>query len=78
MRLSALSYACRRAIDHYSMEPITSVIRLLMIPLLSLALFEPSGAAQDKMTPDEAKKSAKEAYIFSYPLVMMYRTITNH
>ena len=32
-------------------------------------------AAQDKVTPDEARAIAKEAYIFNYPLVMMYRTM---
>jgi hypothetical protein len=30
---------------------------------------------QDKLTADEAKAIAKEAYIFNYPLVMMYRTM---
>jgi hypothetical protein len=29
----------------------------------------------DRLTPDEAKDIAKEAYIFNYPLVMMYRTM---
>ncbi len=31
--------------------------------------------AQDKITAAEAKKIAKEAYIFNYPLVMMYRSM---
>ncbi len=33
--------------------------------------------AKDKvtLTPTEARKIAKEAYIFNYPLVMMYRTM---
>ncbi len=31
--------------------------------------------AQDKLTADEARSIAKEAYIFNYPLVMMYRTM---
>jgi hypothetical protein len=31
--------------------------------------------AQPKVTPDEARAIAKEAYIFNYPLVMMYRTM---
>jgi hypothetical protein len=38
-------------------------------------LAAPNGWAQDKLAPDEAKKIAKEAYIFNYPLVMMYRTM---
>ncbi len=29
----------------------------------------------DRLTPDEAKDIAREAYIFNYPLVMMYRTM---
>jgi hypothetical protein len=32
-------------------------------------------AGDDQLTPDEAKAIAKEAYIFNYPLVMMYRTM---
>jgi hypothetical protein len=31
--------------------------------------------AADKVTPAEARKIAKEAYIFNYPLVMYYRTM---
>ena len=50
-------------------------VRLLMIPLLSLTLFASIASAADKVTPDEAKKIAKEAYIFNYPLVMMFRTM---
>jgi len=30
---------------------------------------------QDRLTADEARAIAKEAYIFNYPLVMMYRTM---
>ena len=29
----------------------------------------------ERLTPDEARAIAKEAYIFNYPLVMMYRTM---
>jgi hypothetical protein len=32
-------------------------------------------AAGDELTPDEARAIAKDAYIFNYPLVMMYRTM---
>jgi len=32
-------------------------------------------AGDGQLTPDEAKAIAKEAYIFTYPLVMMYRTM---
>jgi hypothetical protein len=31
--------------------------------------------AEEKVTADEAKAIAKEAYVFTYPLVMMYRTM---
>ena len=31
--------------------------------------------AQDKLTADEARAIAKEAYTFTYPLVMYYRTM---
>jgi hypothetical protein len=31
--------------------------------------------AQDKLTADEARSIAKEAYIFNYPLVLYYRTM---
>jgi len=43
--------------------------------LLFATLFTSGVCAQDKVAPDEAKKIAKEAYIFNYPLVMMYRTM---
>jgi hypothetical protein len=43
--------------------------------LLCSMLSAPNGWAQDKLAPAEAKKIAKEAYIFNYPLVMMYRTM---
>ena len=45
---------------------------------LLLALHIPACAQENgsgKLTPDEAKAIAKEAYIFSYPLVMYYRTM---
>jgi hypothetical protein len=47
----------------------------LCLLLLCFTLLAPSTSAQDKITPDEAKAIAKEAYIFNYPLVMMYRTM---
>jgi hypothetical protein len=34
-----------------------------------------TATAQDKVAADEAGAIAKEAYIFNYPLVMMYRTM---
>ena len=38
-------------------------------------LLVPNVSAHDKLTPEEARKIAKEAYIFNYPLVMMHRTM---
>lgn len=43
--------------------------------LFSVALLGTNSWAQAKVTPDEAHRIAKEAYIFNYPLVMMYRTM---
>ena len=43
--------------------------------LLFATLFTTSAYAQDKVTPAEAKKIAKDAYIFNYPLVMYYSTM---
>ncbi len=41
----------------------------------SLGLFSANSVARDTVTADEARTIAKEAYIFTYPLVMMYRTM---
>jgi hypothetical protein len=51
--------------------------RLFQSFLLSfcVALLATTAWAQDKVTPAEARKIAREAYIFNYPLVMMYRTM---
>jgi hypothetical protein len=48
---------------------------LFLWSVVCLALFAPGLSAQAKVTTDEAKKIAKEARIFNYPLVMMYRTM---
>jgi hypothetical protein len=48
-----------------------SITLFLLVSVLSV-----SGAlAQDKVTPDEAQAIAKDAYLFTYPLVMNYRTM---
>jgi len=44
---------------------------------LCLVLFASITSAQDNVTPAEARKIAKEAYIFNYPLVMYYSTMYN-
>ena len=50
-----------------------------IVPLIAAALIlgcSPASSVRDEaLTPDEAKAIAKEAYIFNYPLVMMYRTM---
>jgi len=56
------------------MKIITAIGNLTLF-MLCLTLFAPNVWAQAKVTPDEARKIAKEAYIFNYPLVMMYRTM---
>ena len=54
----------------------TKIFTLLsVLTLLCITLFAPRVWAQDKLTPDEARAIAKEAYIFNYQLVMMYRTM---
>jgi len=52
-----------------------TAIGSLTLFVLCLMLFTSIACAQDKVTPDEAKKIAKEAYIFNYSLVLMYRTM---
>ena len=51
--------------------------RILLSAVLSIsaALLTTHAWAADKVTPTEARKIAKEAYIFNYPLVMYYRTM---
>ena len=48
---------------------------LLAVMFLFVSCIASSSIAQEKLTADEARAIAKEAYIFNYPLVMMYRTM---
>jgi hypothetical protein len=48
---------------------------LLLCVALMLSSAPTQGNAKDKLTADEARSIAKEAYIFNYPLVMYYRTM---
>ena len=48
---------------------------LLLCVTLMLSSAPTQGNAKDKLTADEARSIAKEAYIFNYPLVMYYRTM---
>ena len=43
--------------------------------ILCFCLFGSIALAADKITPEEARSIAKEAYIFNYPLVLYYRTM---
>ena len=54
------------------MSQLRSFVSVAM--LLALICAGPA-VAQDKMTAAEARKIAKEAYIFNNPLVMYYRTM---
>ena len=51
------------------------IVSAVAVFLCSLGLFSANSLARDKVTADEARKIAKEAYIFTYPLVMMCRTM---
>jgi hypothetical protein len=48
---------------------------LLTTLALGLTLLASPAMAQSKLTPDEARAIAKDAYTFTYPMVMMYRTM---
>ena len=43
--------------------------------VIGLMLLASMASAQGKVSPDEARAIAKEAYIFHYPLVYYYRTM---
>ncbi|MEK6249667.1 MAG: hypothetical protein N2C12_15905, partial [Planctomycetales bacterium] len=47
----------------------------LLATCLLISSINLTATAQDKVTTDEARAIAKEAYIFNYPLVMYYRTM---
>jgi hypothetical protein len=55
--------------------PNYSVPRFLVWLLTIVFAFIAPAWAEEKVTADEAKAIAKEAYVFTYPLVMMYRTM---
>ena len=50
------------------------ILKLAVTTLLLLFISSPV-TANDKLTADQARAIAKEAYIFNYSLVMMYRTM---
>ena len=53
----------------------STVWKCTFLLLFIAAVASCTKANQSQVSPDEAKAIAKEAYIFSYPLVMMYRTM---
>jgi hypothetical protein len=59
-----------------AMISITCLIRKTALLTLAIcALFVSNSAVADPITPDEARAIAKDAYIFNYSMVMMYRTM---
>jgi hypothetical protein len=50
-------------------------LKLTSTLALALTLLVSPGNAQSEVTPDEARAIAKDAYTFTYPMVMMYRTM---
>ena len=57
------------------MKPKRHSNKIFTYAMMSLMLFSSVACAQEKVTADEARAIAKEAYIFNYSLVMMYRTM---
>ena len=47
----------------------------IALGLSATGLLSTPSTAQDKVTATEAQKIAKDAYIFTYPLVMYYRSM---
>jgi hypothetical protein len=47
----------------------------LAVTFLFVSGIASTAAAQDKVTPEEARAIARQACIFNYPLVMYYRTM---
>ncbi len=57
-------------------NPITSSAKKTVFLTLVVCAIQMTGtAAADPVTPTEARAIAKEAYIFNYSMVMMYRTM---
>ena len=46
--------------------------------MISLVLISPSFALDTKLTPNEAKEIAKEAYIYGLPMVLNYKTMYSY
>ena len=54
---------------------ISARVVLNAIAVLCFCMFGSIAFAEDKVTPEEARAIAKEAYIFNYSMVLMYRTM---
>jgi hypothetical protein len=57
------------------MNSIRLTISWIMAVVLATCFASTNVMAQAKVTPEQARAIAKEAYIFNYPLVMYYRTM---
>jgi hypothetical protein len=55
--------------------PISIRVVMRVTAVCCFFLFGSIAVAEDKITAEEARAIAKEAYIFNYPLVMYYRTM---
>ena len=54
---------------------ISARVVLKAIAVLCFCMFGSIAFAEDKVTTEEARAIAKEAYIFNYSMVLMYRTM---
>ena len=52
--------------------------KIYLMVLASLLMITSSLAAEQKLTPDEAKAIAKEAYVYGLPMVLNYKTMHNY
>ena len=53
------------------------MVRLAFVCVLAL-LAGCGGAADDAVTPEEARTIAREAYVYGFPMVMNFKTLTNY
>lgn len=52
--------------------------KIYLILLASLMMLSSSFASEQKLTPKEAKQSAKEAYVYGLPMVLNYKTMYSY
>ena len=51
----------------------TNALLIPMIVLMAMTFF--SCNQQEKITPEQAKEIAKEAYVYGFPMVVKYKTM---